>query len=282
MKRNVFDPAFGPLGSALALWAVLGGLSLPASGAFEKWTNKDGKSVSMEFVRLTEKDGEKAAEFKMLNDKLVTVKLATLAEADAKRLSDGPPSTKEPVKPVVAAVAADSALYDAALKKIRAGQELSEDEREKCNKAFAAYFDKLCVKNEVQTNLEFSEKDRTDFFINAVKMSIIAPDTHGGWPFRSDLRLIALGGLKKRLEENYDPFIAFCTIFPALDAGDQEYAGKAEKKLMETDRFLAVLVSKWLVKFWINDTKDAKTLEPFLKITGIKLTPKNKDKKDTP
>ena len=280
MKRNVFDPAFGPLGSALALWAVLGGLSLPASGAFEKWTNKDGKSVSMEFVKLTEQDGEKAAEFKMLNGKLVTVKLATLAEADAQRLSDGP-STTEPVNPVVP-VAADSALYDAALKKIRAGQELSAEEREKCNKAFAACFEQLCVKNETETYLAFSEKDRTDYFINAVKMAIIAPELHGGWPTRSDLRLVVLSGLKKRLEAGYDPFVAFCTIFPALDAGDQDYAGKAERILMRMDFFLADLASKWLASYWLDDTKDVTKLEPFMKITGLRFAPKNKDGKVAP
>lgn len=63
-------------------------LSLPLSAAFETWTNKEGKPAKLEFVKMTEKDGEKAAVFKMSGGKSVTIKASALSEADAKRLDE--------------------------------------------------------------------------------------------------------------------------------------------------------------------------------------------------
>ena len=75
-------------------------LSLMMTGvsfaAFEKWTNKDGKTADLELVGVTESGGEKAGEFKMRNGKTVTLKISDLAEADAKRLGEWkPPSLVE-------------------------------------------------------------------------------------------------------------------------------------------------------------------------------------------
>jgi nucleoredoxin len=72
-----------PLSLALALALAL---SLPATAGVETWTNKDGKQAKLEFVKLTEKDGEKAGEFRMVNGRQVIIKATDLAEDDAKRL----------------------------------------------------------------------------------------------------------------------------------------------------------------------------------------------------
>jgi nucleoredoxin len=63
-------------------------LTLPSFAAYETWTNKEGKEAKLEFVKMTEKDGEKAAEFKMSGGKKVTIKASDLSEADAKRLDE--------------------------------------------------------------------------------------------------------------------------------------------------------------------------------------------------
>jgi len=63
---------------------LLAGLS---SAAFEKWTNKDGKTAELELVKVTDSEDGKTGEFKMRNGKLVTLKAADLAEADADRLA---------------------------------------------------------------------------------------------------------------------------------------------------------------------------------------------------
>ncbi len=63
-----------------------------ATAAFEKWTNKDGKTADLELVNVTESGGEKTGEFKMRNGKSVTLKASDLAETDAKRLDEWKPA----------------------------------------------------------------------------------------------------------------------------------------------------------------------------------------------
>lgn len=55
---------------------------------FSSWTNKDGKSADLDLVRVVDKDGEKAGEFKLRNGRTVTLKASDLSETDAKRLSE--------------------------------------------------------------------------------------------------------------------------------------------------------------------------------------------------
>ena len=54
----------------------------------ETWTNKQGKSVELELVKVTDKDGEVTGEFRMPNGRSATIKASDLIEADAKRLVD--------------------------------------------------------------------------------------------------------------------------------------------------------------------------------------------------
>jgi len=81
-------------------------LSLMFAGAafagFEKWTNKDGKTADLELVKVVEKDGEKAGEFKMRNGKTVTLKVSDLSEEAAKKLEAWePPAVEAEGKPSV-------------------------------------------------------------------------------------------------------------------------------------------------------------------------------------
>lgn len=69
----------------LVLFAAL---TLPAVAAYQTWTNKEGKAAKLEFVKMTEKDGEKAGEFLMANGRKVVIKASDLAEDDAKRLEE--------------------------------------------------------------------------------------------------------------------------------------------------------------------------------------------------
>ncbi len=78
---------------------LLAGLS---SAAFEKWTNKDGKTAELELVKVTDGDDGKTGEFKMRNGKLVTLKAADLSDADADRLAAWePPAAAVTGKPSV-------------------------------------------------------------------------------------------------------------------------------------------------------------------------------------
>jgi thiol-disulfide isomerase/thioredoxin len=58
-----------------------------AFAGFEKWTNKDGKTADLDLIKVTEKDGEKAGEFKMRNGKTVTLKASDLSAEAAEKLN---------------------------------------------------------------------------------------------------------------------------------------------------------------------------------------------------
>jgi len=83
---------------------LLAGLS---SAAFEKWTNKDGKTAELELVKVTDSQDGKTGEFKMRNGKLVTLKAADLAEADADRLAAW--------EPPAAVIAGQPSVFDEVL-----------------------------------------------------------------------------------------------------------------------------------------------------------------------
>lgn len=68
----------------LLLSLVLAGAS---SAAFEKWTNKDGKTAELELVKVVDKDGEQAGEFKMRSGKSVTLKASDLSDEGVGKLA---------------------------------------------------------------------------------------------------------------------------------------------------------------------------------------------------
>jgi len=72
---------------------MFGGVSI---AAFEKWTNKEGKTAELELIRVFEKDGEKAGEFKMRTGKTVSLQASGLSGESAGRLA-----AWEPPAPVV-------------------------------------------------------------------------------------------------------------------------------------------------------------------------------------
>ena len=86
------------------------GISLAglAPAAVETWTNKTGKSIQLELVKVTEKDGEVAGEFRTTDGRTATIKASDLAQADAKRLSEVKPAAAGAVAPE----AAHSSVFD--------------------------------------------------------------------------------------------------------------------------------------------------------------------------
>jgi thiol-disulfide isomerase/thioredoxin len=80
-------------------------LSLMFAGAafagFEKWVNKDGKTADLELIKVVEKDGEKAGEFKMRNGKTITLKASDLSEEAAEKLEAWEPPAVVEGKPSV-------------------------------------------------------------------------------------------------------------------------------------------------------------------------------------
>jgi thiol-disulfide isomerase/thioredoxin len=85
--------------TTILLSLMFAGVSI---AGFEKWTNKDGKTADLELIKVIEKDGEKAGEFKMRNGKTVTLKASDLSEEAAGKLEDWePPAAVVEGKPSV-------------------------------------------------------------------------------------------------------------------------------------------------------------------------------------
>lgn len=85
------------------------GISLAgfATAEFATWTNKDGKSVELDLVKVTQVDGQTQGEFKMRSGRTATLKASDLSEADAKRLTEWKPADVP-----AAAPAAVSSVFD--------------------------------------------------------------------------------------------------------------------------------------------------------------------------
>ncbi|GAA5483352.1 thioredoxin-like domain-containing protein [Haloferula sargassicola] len=75
--------------TTLLLSALFTGL---ASADFEPWTNQDGKTVDLELVSKSEKDGDTVGTFRMRNGHTVDVAASTLSADSASRLMEWEPS----------------------------------------------------------------------------------------------------------------------------------------------------------------------------------------------
>ncbi len=75
--------------------AITISLALPLSAAYENWTNKEGKTAELELVEVIGDTDAKEGVFKMRNGRKVNIKLADLAEDDAKRLAEWKPAAPE-------------------------------------------------------------------------------------------------------------------------------------------------------------------------------------------
>lgn len=64
--------------------------------AFETWTNRDGRSVQLKLLSVTEVSGEKVGEFEMQNGRIAKLKASDLSIDDAKRLADWKPAPVVP------------------------------------------------------------------------------------------------------------------------------------------------------------------------------------------
>lgn len=139
-------------------------------------------------------------------------------------------------------------LVDRLVHKKRKGEKITEVEREQCLEAFQKYHEKLTEKHGTRRNYKFREPDRAEYYVRAVKMAIIFPRKHGGWPFRSRVRFSALPKLKELYEEREDPFLLFASIFPLVTINQTEEAAQAYQTLRKSDPFLAKMVSQWYTR----------------------------------
>lgn len=99
-----------PLMKTLATLFIGISLAGSASAAFESWTNKDGKSVELDLVNVTQVDGQAQGEFKMRSGRTATLKASDLSAADAKRLAEWKPAAASSTPAATTASVFDDAL----------------------------------------------------------------------------------------------------------------------------------------------------------------------------
>lgn len=134
---------------------------------------------------------------------------------------------------------------DLALQKLRNGETLSPDERERCSNAPERYYEAISQATGLSENYRFPEPERTRFYRLAILAGLVDWKRHGGWAFISEIRVHVFSGLKDQFTQDPDPVTAFCLLFPAKKAGDDTYAGQLFDYLCEQDNFLAMEAVKW-------------------------------------
>lgn len=94
-------------------------------------------------------------------------------------------------------------------------------------------------------------------YLSEVKASIIDPENHGGWPYRSFLVMdegvqaeTLLHELKRVYAESPNPTLAYALVCPALYAGDEALVGQLEAYLKRTDPYLHKLEQARVNEFW--------------------------------
>jgi hypothetical protein len=136
--------------------------------------------------------------------------------------------------------------------KVLAGEKLDQKTYNECITKFREYRARLRAKNAGKPPAETVEENAA-FYCQAYLMAIIAPDEHGGWPFRYDKLDTIYPTLKKELENKDDTLIMASIIILAINKKDLEYANKVYKKLHEKDPKLSKYANQYIKDYLIAD-----------------------------
>lgn len=151
---------------------------------------------------------------------------------------------------------------DRALARLRQGGTLPDAERNACLIAFARYHTEVHSRQKYMYARRFPEPERTEYYLQAVKMGFIDWRRHGGWAFRSDIREAVCPGIESRLETGpFDPYLAFCSLFRKIQHGETDAARRDFERIMAADPFLARHAIQWSFR---NDKQADWLIEPYL------------------
>jgi hypothetical protein len=139
---------------------------------------------------------------------------------------------------------------DRALARLRQGETLSGTEHNACLIAFARYYTEVSRRQKYMYDRRFAEPERTELYLQAVKMGFIDWRRHGGWAFRSDLRAAVYPGIEQRLADGpFDPYLAFCILFSKVQRGETEAARRDFERILASDPFLARHAIQWSYRY---------------------------------
>ncbi len=167
--------------------------------------------------------------------------------------------------------------WDQLASKVLAGEKLSVDTIDKCDREFRDYGATLGKKNKCNDLNGLCAEDNAVHYVNAIRMSIINPQQHGGWPFRHDGRARAYGVIKQRLEKETGPALMAAAIIPAIDNDDVPFAIATLKKLQAKDAAWA----KYILAVVQRSYADRKPAETFVEafVPGFSKREKKPPKK---
>jgi len=134
---------------------------------------------------------------------------------------------------------------DAVAEKVFSGQGLTQKERDHAHSRFQTFA------AELSRNSELDGPGRSAaHYVNAMKMAVIDPERHGGWPYRHASRREAFSAIRKRMESEDDAALTAAAIIPAIDNGQVDYAVQTYQKLTKRHEKWAQYVLKTLLKFY--------------------------------
>ena len=102
-----------------------------------------------------------------------------------------------------------------------------------------------------------------NLYIREIKLSIVDPDTQGGWPYHSflvedpnDLRRDLTDALTARFKAKPDSITAYALICPVLYAGDEKKVAFYQTYLKANDPFLYKREQKNITAYWRKGIAD--------------------------
>ncbi len=132
--------------------------------------------------------------------------------------------------------------WDRLAMQVLSGEKLSDETIAACHKQFREYCDRLDEKNKTKGLYGYSEEDNAAHYVNAIKMSVINPAQHGGWPTRHPGRRRAYAALKQRLATDDAPAVMGAAVMSAIANSDAPFAIAVYKKLQARDSAWAKFV----------------------------------------
>lgn len=178
------------------------------------------------------------------NDNRFLIYESKVGEAEVKRMRE----MLKPIQPV-------TPVIDAAIAKLRKGEALLAEEVKQCEDEKGVYYAKLLEKYPINDNTKFGPSDKFQYYTVMIRMAMIDPKNHGGWPLRSTLREMVWKDYRKLTVDSKDPFVHFCAIFPFLSHGKLELAIPSAKFVQQNDPFLFEMTLAWAGKLPESDIK---------------------------
>lgn len=162
-------------------------------------------------------------------------------------------------------IAKFNAVLDPVIAKITGGGEASPEDVVRCTEAFQlVLYDRLALDRGIKEDDPFCDEVGADFFVCAMRMSIVDVEHQGGWPYNYRYRKNILNAMKRKvITEGDDDFVLLGAIFSALQTEDADYAVDVYHRLAPRSPYLAAHLQKacYFMR-WPTAVKFCKAINP--------------------